>query len=97
MYARSKEAWEAALQRGRAGCHRGDGQGQLRQGLKVMLRTLTLFLGSMIEGSNSGEWLEGTYGDTEDQLGRCITRTHPGSLAKGAEKMEKGGQVQKSI
>lgn len=42
-----KKTGEAALQRGRAGRGRRGGQGQLGQGLEVMLRTLTSILGSV--------------------------------------------------
>lgn len=39
MLARFKEGQEAAFQRGKAGCDRRAGQGQLRKVLEVMLRT----------------------------------------------------------
>lgn len=43
----SKKAKLAVLPRERVGCGRRDRQAQLRQGLEVMLRTLTFILSSM--------------------------------------------------
>lgn len=68
MLARSKEGREAALQRGKAGCDRRAGQGQLGQVLEVMLRTLPAFWALWSEGSTYGECLQGMYGDVGDQL-----------------------------